>query len=256
MGRFTLFVRVTGALGIEGPQSFIQHQALRVVLENVARHLFVACGLDDGQESAASPLGRRCRSGGTRQVAKARASAGRARPPVRGPLAPTRFALRDLRSDVARTGRRWRTGRHAAEPGRPLGRHRGLRDHAHRRPPIGHRVPQHHRVHDVVTRDGLPISSAPRIFRDLAAILGLADLVALGDAMIARKAPLTTAEELARVASVPRFRGRLKAVAAIPLLSDRSEAPPESLLRFAVTLSDQPPVAPGVEPDADEPTHH
>lgn len=105
---------------------------------------------------------------------------------------------------------------------------------------IGHELQV--RPHDVRVVDGIPIAVAPRIFRDLAAVLRLPDLVVVGDAMIARGAPLTTLDELARAAVVPRFRGRLTALAAVPLLSERSESPPETLLRVAVTMSDLPPV--------------
>lgn len=90
-------------------------------------------------------------------------------------------------------------------------------------------------VHDRAELDGLPITSPARTFRDLAPHLSVADLIAVGDAMIHRSAPLVGYETLAALTVARRrYRGRRRAIEAIPRLSDRAESRPESLLRIAL----------------------
>ena len=78
---------------------------------------------------------------------------------------------------------------------------------------------------------GLPITTATRTFLDLAELLPMRELVALGDAALRRR--LTTAEELA--AAINRSSGRRGlrvARLALPRLDGRSASAPESLTRL------------------------
>lgn len=95
---------------------------------------------------------------------------------------------------------------------------------------------------DVQDLRGLPVATPRRVFRDLAATLALPDLVMLGDAMIRRRAPLTTLESLASLDAIRGFRGRRVLLRALPLLDEGSESGPESLLRVAVVQAMLPPV--------------
>jgi hypothetical protein len=86
---------------------------------------------------------------------------------------------------------------------------------------------------DLTIVDGVPITSVNRTWRDLAAILPLADLVAAGDSALRAGASL---EELA--ATCTRLRGRAgarRASIALPMLDARSRSHPESHLRVAIT---------------------
>jgi very-short-patch-repair endonuclease len=79
---------------------------------------------------------------------------------------------------------------------------------------------------------GLRISAAARTWCDLASLLSVADLVAAGDYLLHRRAPLCSSEQLATaVRDHPGRRGRPSLLRALELVDDRSESPAESVLR-------------------------
>lgn len=88
---------------------------------------------------------------------------------------------------------------------------------------------------DVVWVCGLPATSPTRTWRDLAAVMGLADLVAAGDGLLRAG---TAPDDLAStVESAPRARGVVRLRQALPLIDARSRSHPESHLRVAVALT-------------------
>lgn len=94
---------------------------------------------------------------------------------------------------------------------------------------------------DVTATRGIRHTSAARTWCDLAAVLSLHDLVAVGDYLIHRRLPLTSREELATIAR--RFigrRGMRRMREALPLLNDRAESHPESVLRVILELAGLP----------------
>lgn len=100
----------------------------------------------------------------------------------------------------------------------------------HARGVVGHRLPA--RLDDVRPLQGVPVTSATWTWLDLAKTLTLADLVAVGDFFIHRKAPLTSVAELEQaLRHVPRTHGAAKLELALMRLSDAAESRPESLLR-------------------------
>jgi hypothetical protein len=106
---------------------------------------------------------------------------------------------------------------------------------------IGHQVAI--RDDDVVLLDTMRVSSPARVWRELASLLDPADLIAAGDALVSRQRGLTTIAELAKVVHRdPSYPGRRNARDALPLLSDRAESRPESLLRLAMVASNLPPL--------------
>lgn len=94
---------------------------------------------------------------------------------------------------------------------------------------------------DVVSTAGILHTSPARTWCDLAAVLSLTDLVAVGDHLIHHSLPLTTADELSRVSR--RFvgrRGMSRIREGLPLLNDRAESRPESALRVILHLAGLP----------------
>jgi very-short-patch-repair endonuclease len=91
---------------------------------------------------------------------------------------------------------------------------------------------------DVTEFLGLPITTPARSWCDLAGILRLDELVAVGDYLIRRGTPLATGGELhsAALRQVSRV-GRLKRMTALSLLSDRAESAAESRLRVLLVLA-------------------
>jgi hypothetical protein len=88
-------------------------------------------------------------------------------------------------------------------------------------------------AHEIATVCGLMVTSPARTFVDLAAVLSLADLAAVGDAAMRRWH--MTPEELHRViVRRLRYPGKVKARHVAPLLSARSESPQESRLRMSI----------------------
>jgi len=85
---------------------------------------------------------------------------------------------------------------------------------------------------DVVRWRGLQITSPARTWCDLAAILRLEDLVAVGDYFIHRDSPLTSREEIRiRLGAFVGHRGVRMAREGVDFLADRSESRPESWVR-------------------------
>jgi very-short-patch-repair endonuclease len=93
-----------------------------------------------------------------------------------------------------------------------------------------------HQVHlehgDVVNYRGVRMSSPARTFCDLAPMLSVPDLVAVGDYLIQWRLPLTSPQEISRAAHAYRGRRGLRTMwAALPYLDERSESRRESILR-------------------------
>jgi hypothetical protein len=80
---------------------------------------------------------------------------------------------------------------------------------------------------------GLPVTSPARTYADVASVVSLPDLVAIGDAVL-RDHRLTVAELHAVVTRRLRYSGKVKARAALPLLHPGSLSPQESRLRCHV----------------------
>jgi very-short-patch-repair endonuclease len=85
---------------------------------------------------------------------------------------------------------------------------------------------------DVRLWRGLRLSSPERTWCELGAVLGVSDLVAVGDYLIHWRRPFCSINDLARaVRRYPGRRGLRALTAALPLLDERSESPQESRLR-------------------------
>lgn len=85
---------------------------------------------------------------------------------------------------------------------------------------------------DSHSRGGLRLSTPTRLWCELGAVVCLPDLVAAGDYLIHWRLPFCSRSDLAD--AVERYPGRIgkaRLVAALALLSDRSESPRESVLR-------------------------
>jgi hypothetical protein len=116
--------------------------------------------------------------------------------------------------------------------------------------PRGQRAPHARGIHghslDVApeertTVNGLPVTTGARTWCDLASVLTIGDLVAVGDYFIHWRLPHTSRNELARVGE--RYagkRGNRMIVAGLPLLDDRAESRPESRLRVILVLAGIP----------------
>lgn len=95
---------------------------------------------------------------------------------------------------------------------------------------------------DIVDLAGLRATTPTRTWCDLAQLLLLGDLVAAGDFVIHHRHPLASEQDLRRAIERRRSpRGRARAEAACPLLDDRSESAPESLLRVILVQAGLPP---------------
>jgi Protein of unknown function (DUF559) len=98
---------------------------------------------------------------------------------------------------------------------------------------------------DVVEHGGLRMTSGAQTFLDLAAVLPPAELVAVGDALLAARH--LTAESLQeRLLRAERVRGVIRARTCAPLLNDKAMSRPESLLRYWLVASDLPDPVPQV----------
>ena len=94
---------------------------------------------------------------------------------------------------------------------------------------------------DVIARNGLRMTAAPRTWCDLASLLSVHELVAVGDHLIHWRLPLVTTDELAHaVALFPGRRGLPRMRAALPMLDNRAESPPESILRVIIAQGGLP----------------
>jgi very-short-patch-repair endonuclease len=108
--------------------------------------------------------------------------------------------------------------------------------------PTGHRAPRRKdlvghqrrlRDQDVVMVGGLRVTSLARTYIDLAEVLDLTALVAVGDRLLWRRAPKLDRDELrTAIAESMGRRGIAKATQALELLDDGAESPKESELRL------------------------
>jgi hypothetical protein len=92
---------------------------------------------------------------------------------------------------------------------------------------------------DVVVVGGLPLTSGPQTFLDLAARLPAAELVAAGDALV-RCGEMDAASLARRLERADRVRGVVRARACAPRLDGRAASRPESLVRYWLATSDLP----------------
>jgi very-short-patch-repair endonuclease len=110
------------------------------------------------------------------------------------------------------------------------------------RAPEGKGVVGHSRRYgptDVRLWHGIRLSAPERVWCEMGAVLGLGDLVAVGDHLIHWRSPLTTVEKLVRATvGWRRRRGARRLERALLLLNERAESPQESRLR--VVLKDLP----------------
>jgi len=137
----------------------------------------------------------------------------------------------------------------------PLGTERDLPIHVtvpmgtrapRRRDLVGHQRPLPEE--DVVVVAGLRVTSLSRTFVDLADILDLTALVAIGDRMLWRDDPkLDRAALESRVAATGRGRGSRKAARALDLLDDGAQSPKESELRLILVAAGFGPFASNLE---------
>ena len=103
----------------------------------------------------------------------------------------------------------------------------------------GHRLTMDNR--DVINRGGLPLTSPVRTWLDLAGMLDVPDLVAAGDHVIHWRLPLASWDSLQQgFKDFPGQRGVRRMRVALPLLSDRAESPPESILRVILVQGGLP----------------
>jgi hypothetical protein len=94
---------------------------------------------------------------------------------------------------------------------------------------------------DLVERGALLVTAPARTWLDLAALLTVHELVAVGDHLIRWRSPAVTPGELAdALERYPSRNGIRRARAALPLLRDRSESPRESVLRVIIVLAGLP----------------
>lgn len=98
---------------------------------------------------------------------------------------------------------------------------------------------------DVIEHEGLRVTSGPQTFLDLAALLPPAELVAVGDALLARE-HMTPEALAARLARAERVRGVVRVRACAPVLSGQAMSRPESLMRYWLVTSDLPDPVPQV----------
>lgn len=103
---------------------------------------------------------------------------------------------------------------------------------------------------EIQTIAGLNVTSASRTYADLAAMLSVPDLVAVGDVLL-RDHHVTPDDLLATVQRRLRYSGKVRARQTIGLLDARSWSPQESRLRAHVLLAGLPrPEVNGIITDA------
>jgi hypothetical protein len=94
---------------------------------------------------------------------------------------------------------------------------------------------------DLVERGFLLLTGPARTWLDLAALLTLHELVAVGDRLLQWRSPMVTPGELTHALDGYQSRiGISRARAALPLLRSRSESPRESVLRVIIVLAGLP----------------
>jgi hypothetical protein len=99
-----------------------------------------------------------------------------------------------------------------------------------------HRVP--FSASDVVQRDGFPITTPARTWRDLAMVLEPAALLAVTDQLILRRC--TKGDLRAELDRRPTGRGAARARAVLPIADPRAESPMESVLRWLLHAAGVP----------------
>jgi hypothetical protein len=107
---------------------------------------------------------------------------------------------------------------------------------------IGHRLQLS--AGDVTTHRGVRVSSLARTWCDLSTLLGEEDLVAAGDNVLWRRRPdperLDFPDLLYSASHYSGRRGRPTIAASLPLLTDRSDSPPESVIRVRMVREGLP----------------
>lgn len=94
-------------------------------------------------------------------------------------------------------------------------------------------------VGDIIQIDGLPVTSGPRLFVDLAAMLTERELVVLGDALL--RTGLADAPTLSwRVHLAARRRGVVRAREALRHVDGRAQSVPESVVRHVIVTGGLP----------------
>jgi len=91
---------------------------------------------------------------------------------------------------------------------------------------------------DVVMRHGVAVSSPVRTFLEMSELVGLVDLVVMGDRAVAQK--LTTPEELIRAADRHGAKGARRARRAARLVRKGVDSPMETRLRLLIVLAGLP----------------
>ena len=97
-------------------------------------------------------------------------------------------------------------------------------------------------------RQGMPVIDAGTLFCQLSGMLSLADVVAVGDALVLVPVlrtwdddrPWLTVDELSDRVDSFRGRGKRRAVAALPLVRPGAESRPETLLRLRLAEASLP----------------
>jgi hypothetical protein len=112
----------------------------------------------------------------------------------------------------------------------------------HGRGVIGHRLQLSEG--DVTEHRGVRLTSLARTWCDLATMLGEEDLVAAGDNVLWHRRPdsvrLVDSDLADAAARYGGRRGRPVMVASLPLLTDRSDSPPESVMRVRMIRAGLP----------------
>lgn len=91
---------------------------------------------------------------------------------------------------------------------------------------------------DVVDLRGIRVSSAERMWCELAAELSLVELVMVGDYLVHWRYPMSSIDDLrAAVVTYPGRRGLRNLRQAVELLDERAESPQESRLRVLMVLN-------------------
>lgn len=113
---------------------------------------------------------------------------------------------------------------------------------------VGHRLQV--RPRELTTRGGIRLTTQARTWCDLAALLSEEELVSAGDYLLWWRRPeglrLGRDELDAAVRDFSGQRGRPRLRSSLPLLSDRSDSPPESVIRVRMLRAGLP--APEVNP--------
>ncbi|MBC7443090.1 MAG: hypothetical protein H7311_11350 [Ramlibacter sp.] len=102
---------------------------------------------------------------------------------------------------------------------------------------------------------GMRLTTPARTWCDLSGVLDLEDLVAAGDYIVHHRYPLCSREDLeSGIARHPGRRGRGRLLEAFPLLDERAESRPESIIRVTVVRAGIEGLSPNV-PIADAHGH-